>query len=170
MRTAREERVDDRRREAGELDECLAAASLRTGLVRFGVVHGVDVALEWVGLGDRKMYEQRGDPVTELVPGRPNVHRDHRAKTRRGWLVMPREEELAQPRCRSGEHDVVHGPAETVLDQLDVGEWDADDVEAAVQRVMQTDTGFFRSTLPSRVMPTAMEEARVSTLSINGIE
>ena len=43
-------------------------------------------------------------------------------------------------------------------------------VDQAVNRAMLADTGFFRSTVPSRVLPTAAEQARTSKLSINGME
>jgi hypothetical protein len=43
-------------------------------------------------------------------------------------------------------------------------------VDQAIDRYMTADTGFFRSTVPSRVLPTAAEKARTSTLSANGIE
>jgi hypothetical protein len=42
-------------------------------------------------------------------------------------------------------------------------------VDQAVERVMSADTGFFRSTIPSRVLPTEAEKARTSKLSVDGI-
>jgi WD40 repeat protein len=50
--------------------------------------------------------------------------------------------------------------------QLQQGE----SVEQAIERAITADTGFFRSTIPSRVLPTELEKARTSKLSINGIE
>lgn len=43
-------------------------------------------------------------------------------------------------------------------------------VDQAVNRAMLADVGFFRSTIPSRVLPTAAEAKRTSKLSINGIQ
>jgi hypothetical protein len=43
-------------------------------------------------------------------------------------------------------------------------------VDQAINRSLAADTGFFRSTVPSRILPTAAEKARTSTLSINGIQ
>jgi hypothetical protein len=59
----------------------------------------------------------------------------------------------------------------TVLDaphnlQLKEGE----SLDQAINRVLTTDPGFFRATVPSRMLPLAAEKARTSTLSINGIQ
>jgi WD40 repeat protein len=43
-------------------------------------------------------------------------------------------------------------------------------VDQAINRVLAADVGFFRSTVPSRILPTAAEKARTSTLSINGLQ
>jgi WD40 repeat protein len=43
-------------------------------------------------------------------------------------------------------------------------------VDQALNRVLTADTGFFRSTVPSRILPAAAEKARTSTLSINGLQ
>jgi hypothetical protein len=43
-------------------------------------------------------------------------------------------------------------------------------VDQALNRVLTADVGFFRSTVPSRILPAAAEKARTSTLSINGME
>ncbi|HYO24807.1 MAG TPA: SHD1 domain-containing protein [Lacipirellulaceae bacterium] len=43
-------------------------------------------------------------------------------------------------------------------------------VDQAVQRLMRMDVGFFRSTIPSRILPTAAEQARTSTLSVDGLQ
>jgi hypothetical protein len=43
-------------------------------------------------------------------------------------------------------------------------------VDQAINRELAADVGFFRSTVPSRILPTAAEKARTSTLSINGIQ
>lgn len=43
-------------------------------------------------------------------------------------------------------------------------------VDQAIQRHMAADTGFFRSTVPSRLLPTEAEKARTSRLTINGME
>lgn len=43
-------------------------------------------------------------------------------------------------------------------------------VEQAIQRLQAADTGFFRSTVPSRLLPTEAEQARTSQLTINGME
>jgi hypothetical protein len=43
-------------------------------------------------------------------------------------------------------------------------------VDQALNRVLTADTGFFRSTVPSRILPLAAEKARTSTLSINGLQ
>lgn len=43
-------------------------------------------------------------------------------------------------------------------------------VDQAVQRVLMQDNGFFRSTIPSRILPTPAAEARMSQLTIDGIK
>jgi WD40 repeat protein len=43
-------------------------------------------------------------------------------------------------------------------------------VDQALNRLLTADGGFFRSTVPSRILPAAAEKARTSTLSINGME
>jgi hypothetical protein len=43
-------------------------------------------------------------------------------------------------------------------------------VEQAIQRLQAADTGFFRSTVPSRLLPTEAEKARTSQLTIDGLE
>jgi WD40 repeat protein len=47
---------------------------------------------------------------------------------------------------------------------------EGESVDQALERVLTADTGFFRSTIPSRVLPTELEKARTSKLSLNGIE
>jgi hypothetical protein len=46
----------------------------------------------------------------------------------------------------------------------------AETVSEAVQRVLMEDNGFFRSTIPSRMLPTAAEKQRTSRLSMHGME
>src|SRR5690606_10029933 len=43
-------------------------------------------------------------------------------------------------------------------------------VQQAIQRRQAADTGFFRSTVPSRLLPTEAEKARTSQLTIDGLE
>ena len=43
-------------------------------------------------------------------------------------------------------------------------------LDQAINRGLASDTGFFRSTVPSRILPAAAEKARTSTLSINGMQ
>jgi len=43
-------------------------------------------------------------------------------------------------------------------------------VEQAIQRLQAAVTGFLRSTVPSRLLPTEAEQVRTSQLAINGME
>jgi hypothetical protein len=125
--------AEDGRGQPGEVDERLAADRLRAALERRRPVDHASVALERIRLGDGQLDEQRGEYVAlgPHVLASADVDRDLAAEPGLRRLFAAGQQQPAQGARRDREHDVVDGPAEPVLDRLQVVEPEVHGGEAA---------------------------------------
>ena len=126
---------DRRRREAGQVGEHLGAHGLAARLEPLQLLaHDVEPR-DRVLAPHRQRRHHRGHAVAEraALHVRAHAHRDHRLQLEAVGVLAAAAQVLAERAGDGGEHDVVDGAAELVLDRLDVGEVRAHPGEAPVR-------------------------------------
>jgi len=130
-----EQLAEQRRREAGQVDQRLAAKRLVAPLERFGALEHATVAGQRIRLGYRQLDEQGREDIAQrvLVLVGPDVDRDLGSQPGCRRRLVTREEQVAQGARGECEHYVVDRAAKRALERHDVVEREAHGAEASAR-------------------------------------
>ena len=119
--------MEHRRRKLGQAGQSAGREGLASGLELLRRSDHLLVAAQWVGLGDRRSDEQRGDLIAQVAVVSPatDVHRHHCAKAVTRRMLAASEQQVAQRTGSRTQHDIVDRAAECRTNRPQLLELDA---------------------------------------------